>query len=85
MLRDAPRGPLREIVEECRRWMNQQWEVVLCHTYREQNKVADTMAKEAPWSRDSWNDHTIPRPDWEDALYDDMVGLPFTRLINKVT
>lgn len=83
--RDAPRGPLREIIEECRKWMNQQWEVAIHHTYREQNRVADTMAKDASRSRDRWRDHTNPRPYWNDALFDDLVGLPFTRLINGHT
>lgn len=55
------------------------------NSYREQNRVADIMAKETSQSKDRWREHTVPRPDWEDVLYDNFVGLPFARLINGDT
>lgn len=73
--RKLPRGPLRNIIEECRKWKNMNWDIRIKHIYREQNEVADFVAKAAARGNDQWKDLSEPLPGSENILSNDQAGL----------
>lgn len=75
------RGPIKSIIEGCRKWLDKRWEARIKYVYKEQNEVVDTMAKAAAQGNDQWKDLNIPLQCSMKALSDDRVGLPSTRFV----
>lgn len=81
--RILPRGPLRSIIKECREWRSRNWDVRVRHVYREQNEVADFMAKAAAWGSDRWKELKDPLLGSERLLSEDRAGVHSSRLISR--
>lgn len=41
----GPKGPSNPIIKKCSEFLAQDWEVNVCHIYREMNEVADGISK----------------------------------------
>lgn len=80
-VRSVPEGPLRNIIEECRRWKMKSWAVSFKHVYREQNVIADCLAKLAARDNERWKDLGTPPREVEEALLDDRMGMSCIRRV----
>lgn len=79
---NLPRGPLNMVINECRNWRNKSWDIKINNVYKEQNIVADIMAKAATGRSIHQRDQAYGTPSgmWiEDALLDDKTGIPMSR------
>nr|GMD43908.1 putative RNA-directed DNA polymerase [Ipomoea batatas] len=80
---EQPRGPLRNIIHSCRQWINKSWIVSIKHVYREQNAVADGLAKLALFIANDWNEwHEVP-PMVHEMVQRDQERIPHTRRIMR--
>lgn len=77
------RGHLGELINECKAWINKDWDAEIVAIYREQNIVADKMAKIATRSKKSWEELSDPPEECIGALMDDKMGFPISRVTNE--
>nr|GLL46072.1 uncharacterized protein LOC107462117 [Ipomoea trifida] len=77
----SPTGMVANIINECRKWLRMNWQIQLNHVFREQNKVADALARMALKSTNDWM--FLPQPESEllGLLNDDILGIPVSRLV----
>ncbi|XP_031120955.1 uncharacterized protein LOC116024195 [Ipomoea triloba] len=76
-----PTGMVANIINECRKWLRMNWQIQLNHVFREQNKVADALARMALKSKNDWM--FLPQSESEllGLLNDDILGIPVSRLV----
>lgn len=60
--------------------MNRNWSVELVSIFREQNSVADILAKMAAKGSEAWMVMTEPPDICRGALLDDQLGIPISRV-----
>nr|GMD40682.1 putative RNA-directed DNA polymerase [Ipomoea batatas] len=77
----SPTGMVANIINECRKWLRMNWQIQLNYVFREQNKVADALARMALKSTNDWM--FLPQPESEllGLLNDDILGIPVSRLV----
>nr|GMD59190.1 ribonuclease H [Ipomoea batatas] len=73
------RGLLNNIIETCKRWMAKDWEVTIKHVYREQNHIADNLAKLACQREDRWSCLREPPAVILRNIEEDALGIPSVR------
>nr|GLL22103.1 hypothetical protein JCGZ_03709 [Ipomoea trifida] len=76
-----PTSMVANIINECRMWLRMNWQIQLNHVFREQNKVADALAKMPLKSKNDWM--FLPQPESEllGFLNDDVLGVPVSHLV----
>lgn len=77
-------GPIRLIVTRCRRWLTEGWNISVVYVNREQNCVADALAKMACRTELQWATFESPLPEARMAVESDRLywagyGLVFPR------
>lgn len=76
---DLPNGPMRNIIVQCRAWIKKDWEISIQHILREQNRVADRLAKRMRQGSTRWTEWDNPPLDVVDLLLEDKIGVPSNR------
>nr|GMC87178.1 uncharacterized protein LOC109149189 [Ipomoea batatas] len=79
----TPRGPICNIIEKCKSWKKNNWEISFKHIFREQNIVADTLVKHIKASNTTWVEWEEPPHSVEEALLFDLSVVPYERLISE--
>nr|GMC63228.1 ribonuclease H [Ipomoea batatas] len=77
--RDTPRGHIQMLVEEGHSWMKKDWDIQVHHVLREQNMVADSIAKMARHTVGSFNDIRDPPQRILNLIEDDRLGRTWQR------
>lgn len=72
-------GRLRHLIRDCKRLIAKDWEVRICHVYREQNEVADCLAREATMRTVQWKEELRPPKKISALLNDEARGVPNVR------
>nr|GMD03858.1 putative ribonuclease H-like domain-containing protein [Ipomoea batatas] len=70
------RGLLANIIQDCKQWLMKPWDITVTHIFREQNRVADVLAKRAlSYDRGLLIFHQ-PVPEVVLSLEEDVLGFP---------
>lgn len=75
----TPQGPLGRAVKECRQAMSRSWDVEIRKVYREQNVIADRLAKKANKDGRRWYEWASPPNEVRRFVQEDMRGVPRIR------
>ncbi|XP_031131778.1 uncharacterized protein LOC116033158 [Ipomoea triloba] len=75
------RGPIRHLIEEAQQWLNGEWRVSIQAVYREQNKVADCLAKFGAKQEDGRKTVDLCPIGSEDAFLDDLAHVTSARRV----
>nr|GMD04057.1 putative ribonuclease H-like domain-containing protein [Ipomoea batatas] len=76
-------GHIGNILERCRTEAQSFQQISFLHVFREQNKVADFLAKNAHRQRSGIHHLMDPPLDIRDKLYEDQIGASFYRRIPR--
>nr|GMD70093.1 RnaseH [Ipomoea batatas] len=79
------RGLLANIIQDCKQWLMKPWDITVTHIFREQNRVADVLAKRAlSYDRGLLIFHQ-PVPEVVLSLEEDVLGFPQGRLVSNMS
>ncbi|RAL48061.1 hypothetical protein DM860_017852 [Cuscuta australis] len=79
--RHTTRGPAREVIEACQSWMGKDWNVTIYHILRDQNKVADLLARMGKDRALIWRDLESPPNGTRQLLEEDKLGYYWPRRV----
>nr|GMD66582.1 putative ribonuclease H-like domain-containing protein [Ipomoea batatas] len=80
---NLPIGNVANIISECKRWIGRDWVVRVIHIHREQNNVADWLAKKALAGSQGLNMLSQPETGILELLVDDSMGVPRQRIASR--
>nr|GMD48867.1 putative ribonuclease H-like domain-containing protein [Ipomoea batatas] len=81
---NLPIGNVANIISECKRWIGRDWVVRVIHIHREQNNVADWLAKKALAGSRGLSMLSEPETGILELLVDDSMGVPRQRVVSIV-
>nr|GMD70526.1 putative ribonuclease H-like domain-containing protein [Ipomoea batatas] len=82
---NLPIGNVANIISECKRWIGRDWVVRVIHIHREQNNVADWLAKKALAGSRGLSMLSQPETGILELLVDDSMGVPRQRVVSIVS
>nr|GMC97865.1 putative RNA-directed DNA polymerase [Ipomoea batatas] len=79
------RGLLANIIQDCKQWLMKPWDITVTHIFREQNRVADVLAKRALSYDLGLLIFHQPVPEVVLSLEEDVLGFPQGKLVSSMS